>query len=89
MRPIKEVYPITNTGPWLRGVYMLLFSVIYKIVELGIFFIAAFQYGHNIFIGQPQAKLVSFGKKLSDYNYSIYLFLTFNSETRPYPFNKD
>ncbi len=68
---------------------MLVFVVIYNLVELGIFFSAIFQFGHNLLLGQSQQNLLELGKRMSDYNYHIYLFLTFNTEQRPYPFNED
>ncbi len=78
-----------NHHPWKRGFYMVLFAFIYKIVVVFIFLTAFFQFGHNVLLGMPQPKLVKFGKKLSDYNYKIYMFITFNSNDRPYPFEDD
>ena len=86
---MKDITPANKINPWIRGLYMLLYSIIYGLVEMGIFLIAAFQFGHNVLLGNPQSKLIELGKKLSDYNYHIYMYLTFNTEQHPYPFDDE
>ena len=81
---IKE--HLVNNNTWLRGLYMLLFALCYSIAEIIIFFIAVFQFLHNLVTGNTQARLLSLGKNLTEYVSQIFLFLTYNSEDKPFPF---
>jgi hypothetical protein len=39
--------------------------------------------------GSPNVPLIAFGKSLATYTYQIVLYLTFNSDVRPFPFDAD
>ena len=73
---------------WLRGLYMLLFAVFYSVAEIVILVVVLFQFMLALFTAQTNARLVLFGKSLSTYVYQVMLFLTFNSEDKPYPFGE-
>ena len=72
---------------WLRGLYMLLFFVIYNVVEALVVLVALFQLGHTLITGAPNPRLRDFGAHLSAYVYAIMRYLTYGTEDRPYPFN--
>jgi len=82
---IKENIMVTDT--WIRGIFMLLFGLCYSVAEVLLLAISVFQFLSALITGSTQPRLLSFGKSLSDYVYQIYLFLTFNSEERPFPFS--
>lgn len=82
---IKENLAMGET--WIRGLYMLLFGLCYSIAEIIIFFISVFQFLAVLFTGSTQPRLLELGRNMSDYVYQIYLFLTFNSEDKPFPFS--
>lgn len=73
---------------WVRGLYMLLFFIIYSLTEVVIGAVVVIQFLFALFTGQTNARLVLFGRSLSLYVYQIMLYLTFNSEDMPYPFNE-
>lgn len=72
---------------WLRGLYMLLFIVIYHVAEVVLGAVVFLQFLFTLFSGQSNLRLLRFGQNLSAYVYQILRFLTFNSEDMPFPFS--
>lgn len=77
---------LTAGETWIRGLYMLLFFIVYSIVEIIITAIAIFQFLFLLFTREPSDRLQEFGDDMSVYIYQIWQFLTINSEERPWPF---
>ena len=78
-----------NTGTiWKRGLYMLLFAFLIGVAKFITFLVVVLQFFLILVNGAPNNQLLAFGKSLSVYTYQIMLFLTFNSETQPYPFDE-
>lgn len=71
---------------WLRGLYMLLFALIYSVAEVITVPLVLFQFIHKALTGKTNQRLLSFGQSLSVFIYQIWRFLTFNSEILPFPF---
>jgi len=76
---------LRNRQTWLRALYMLLFMVIYGVVEFIITAVVLFQLFSVLFTGSTNERLLTLGQNLSTYVYQIVLFLTFNSDDHPYP----
>ena len=72
---------------WLRGLYMLLFFVLYHVVEVVLGAVVLLQFLFTLVTGETNARLLQFGQSLSRYVYQILHFLTFNREEMPFPFN--
>lgn len=72
---------------WLRGLLMVLFYVIYKIAEVGLVVIAVLQFIATLINGRPSESLQRFGASVSRLFYDIMLYLTFNTDERPFPFS--
>jgi len=77
---------IREPKTWLRGLYILLFLVLYSIAKVVIFAIILFQFLLTVFTGKTNERLVKLGQSLSTYSYQILTFLTFNTNYHPYPF---
>ena len=77
---------LRNRATWLRAFYMVLFTVFYGVVEIVIGVVVLFQLLSVLFTGDTNWRLLTLGQNLSTYVYQIMLFLTFNSDERPYPF---
>ena len=71
---------------WLRGLFMLFFIVTKYLVAWLIVLIALFQFVADLLTGKPNDKLLEFTKHLNAYLLQIVNFLTFNSESKPFPF---
>ena len=77
---------VTSQGIWIRGLYMLLFALIYSIAEIVFTAVAIFQFLTALVTGRPNERLLNFGQSLSTYIYQTIRFFTFNSDEKPYPF---
>ena len=78
---------ILDKNTWLRGLYMLLFILIAGVARFVIAVVVLFQFFSVLITGNTNAQLLTLGQNLSTYIYQITLFLTFNSELRPFPFS--
>ncbi len=73
---------------WMRGLYMLLFLFIYGIAELLVVAVVLFQFISMVVVRKTNERLLQFGSELSTFIYKIMLFLTYNSEHKPFPFDR-
>lgn len=71
---------------WLHGAFMLFFMIIKYLVSWLIILIALFQFITDLLANKPNDKLLEFTKHLNSYLLQIVNFLTFNSDTKPFPF---
>jgi len=78
---------LQEKSTWLRALYMILFALIFGIVEIILSAIVVFQFIMSLLTGGTNEKLVKLGQSLSTYLYQITLFLTFNNNEYPYPFS--
>lgn len=72
---------------WVRGLFMLLFAALYGVAELVLLVVAVFQFGHALFTGRPNDNVTGFGHSVGRYIFDITLFVTFNTDDRPFPFS--
>ena len=80
---------IKKTSTWIRLAYMVLFGAI--LIPLGRFvlaFIIVGQFLMVLFKGRDNANLRKLGNALGQWIYQGILFLTFNSEAKPFPFDE-
>jgi len=73
---------------WQRAFFMLFFIFVYGITKFLIAGVLLFQFLNVIVTGITNKQLLEFGKNLSTYVYQVSLYLTFNSEQRPFPFSE-
>ena len=76
---------LKNKSVWIRLLYMILFTILYSIAEVVIFAVAVYQFLSVLFTGNKDEKILNLGKSLSAYVYQVLQFLTFNTESKPYP----
>jgi hypothetical protein len=79
---------IKRGSVWLRLVYMILFAVIYNLAEVVLAAVIVLQFIFVLVTTERNLRLLSFGASLSRFLYQIFLYLTFNSEQRPFPFDE-
>ena len=70
---------------WLRGLFMLLFIFLMGVAKFVMLVVVVLQFLVVLFTAEANDNLLQFGKSLSVYQYQIMLFLTYNSEVRPFP----
>ena len=77
---------LKSRSTWVRFLYMLLFSVFFCIATSVLSIVVLFQFLTALFTGEPNAKVLGLGRALSQYVSQILIYLTYNSEERPFPF---
>jgi len=74
-----------NRNVWLRGLFMLIFIFFMGVAKFVILVVAGCQFLAILFTAEENNNLLKFGKSLSVYDYQIMLYLTYNSEFKPFP----
>lgn len=78
---------LTAGDTWMRGLYILIFAVIYSITDVLLTAVVVFQFLATLFTGETNARLRAFGLSIAAFIYQIVAFMTFNSDERPFPFS--
>ena len=71
---------------WMRILYMVLFVVVYSVVEVIVIAATVFQLGFVLISGDRNARLQDFNENLSRYVYDVLRFIMFVSDNKPFPF---
>lgn len=77
---------VSSAEFWLRLVYMLLFFMIISVATYLMIFVVIAQFFWYLFAGEKNSKILVFSKQLSFFMYEILLFLSQNSDDKPFPF---
>ncbi|MGS2724480.1 DUF4389 domain-containing protein [Porticoccus sp. GXU_MW_L64] len=79
---------LLNVNVWLRLVFMMLTLFCLWIARILLWFVALFQFLLVLIVGRDNDNLRNFGQGLSTWVHQCLLFVTFNSEEKPFPFNE-
>ena len=74
-------------GVWTRLLYMLIFILIANIVEVIVLVMMIVQFIMQLSTGNANQRLQMLGRQLGAYIQAIIGFLTYDTDTTPYPFN--
>jgi len=77
---------ISAKTTWTRGLYILLFAIVINIAEILIAAVVIFQFLSTLLTGNNNQQLLRFGRELSDFVKQLLMFVTYNSEEKPFPF---
>jgi hypothetical protein len=77
---------LTRGATWKRGLFMLLFLLIYGVAEILISAVVVLQFFFVLFSGEQNVRLREFGSSLSVFVYQVMSYWTYNSEEKPFPF---
>ena len=80
---------IKSKSIWLRLFFMLVVALLYSISRIVVTAVVLVQFFWVLLTGEANEKLRVFGQSLSTYTYQIVMYLTFNTEERPFPFDAD
>ncbi len=78
---------LKKISTWKRIFFMLVFSVIVGLVRVLLWAIIFLQVASALLTGEPNKNILSLGRTLSTYLYHIILFLTYNTDSLPFPFS--
>ncbi len=76
---------MTASETWLRGLFMLLFVFLLLVARVVTGAVVVIQFLFTVFTGQCNENLREFGASLAMYVYQTLLFVTYNSESKPFP----
>lgn len=86
-QPLKD--HMKSRATWLRLFFMLVVLILYGVSRVVVGAVVLLQFFWLLFTGETNARLQKFGQALATYTYQIILYLTFNTELRPFPFDAD
>ncbi len=77
---------LLSATTWIRFIFMLFFAVI-GYIALGItMLVVLFQFVIVLLTGKLNERILPLGQSLSTYVHQILLYLTYNSDEKPFPF---
>ncbi|MDH3274288.1 MAG: DUF4389 domain-containing protein [Gammaproteobacteria bacterium] len=79
---------LKSRATWLRLMFMLIFCVVTSLALLVGSFVVALGFLWVLFTGQVNPELRATGQSFATYIYQIARYLTFNSDTKPFPFGE-
>ena len=80
--------PLTNCNTWIRLAYMVLFGFLLMVARLVIAVVVVVQFLLVLVIGSDNKNLRNLGQGLGKWVYKTVMFLTFNAEEKPFPFDE-
>ena len=83
----KAKEPLKDSNTWKRILYMLLFSFAYSMAEFVLVGIVVIQVFFKLITGSINDNLKILGKQIASYIYAVMLYLSFNTEEKPFPFS--
>lgn len=78
---------IKSESFWLRSLFMVLFLVIYRFVDILVILVAISQWLYMLLTGDASASLSRFAGGLGAYVAQIIGYLSYNTEEKPFPFS--
>lgn len=79
---------LKKSESWIRGIYLLIFLFILQIMEIVIVVLTVFQFVASIFTGGRLPSLDAFSRGLANYTRNILLYITYQSDLKPFPFRE-
>ncbi|MDG0971291.1 MAG: DUF4389 domain-containing protein [Porticoccaceae bacterium] len=79
---------LSNTSTWIRLAYMVLFILLLMAARLVVTLVVVVQFVLVLVIGQDNENLRNLGQGLGKWVYQTVMFLTFNTESKPFPFDE-
>ena len=76
-----------NTDTWIRGLFIIVFAVIFYVLCIVIWLVVILQFFTKVLSGELNEQLSSFSENLTRFAFQILLYITFQSEQRPFPFS--
>lgn len=80
---------IRNRGTWLRLLFMFIMALLFSLAVAVGSFLVVLQFFWVLFTGETKREFSAVGRQLAEYAREIVLFMTFNTEERPFPFDRD
>ena len=76
---------VTSGSTWMRLLFMLIVAGLYAVSRIVLGTVVVVQFFFVLFTGENNEDLKKFGRSLAIYSMQVVDYLTFNTETRPFP----
>ena len=78
---------LTNVDTWIRLAYMVLFALLVMAARLLVSIVVVVLFALVLIFGKDNENLRNLGQGLGKWVYQAIMFLTFNSNDKPFPFD--
>lgn len=79
---------LSNSNTWIRLAYMMLFTLLLMAARLVVTLVVIVQFLLVLLAGDDNENLRNLGQGLGKWIYQTVMFLTFNTESKPFPFDE-
>ena len=79
---------LTNIDTWVRLAYMVLFALLLMAARAILSIVVLLQFISVLIFGKDNENLRNLGQGLGKWVYQAVMFLTFNSNNKPFPFDE-
>jgi hypothetical protein len=79
---------LTNVNTWIRLAYMVLFALLVMAARLLVSIVVILQFALVLVFGRDNENLRNLGQGIGKWVYQAIMFLTFNSNDKPFPFDE-
>ena len=80
---------LKSRSTWMRLVSMIVMVLLYGVSRIVVSAVIVLQFLQVLFTGRTNPQMLKLGESLAAYTYQILLYLTFNTDVRPFPFDSD
>jgi len=80
---------VRSKATWQRLLFMFILAIIFGLgVSVGCI-VVLLQFFWVLFTGETKTEFSTIGRQLGEYGNEIVLYMTFNTDERPFPFDRD
>ena len=80
---------LKSKSTWLRLLFMLITMILFGLANMIGFVVVVLQFFWVLFTGETKKEFSRVGHQLALYAHEIIDYLTYNTEERPFPFDRD
>jgi len=82
---MEETYPVKDR--LIKGLNVLLFLFAFGVCRFLLYIIVLVQFLFDLISGEPNNRLCQFSSEFKDYIAEVVAFVTYQSDTKPFPFS--
>lgn len=80
---------VRSRSTWIRLLYMIVMAIAWSIAVLVTSAVVVLNFLYVLLTGKTNSRLTEFGQSLASYLYQIVRFMTYNTDTRPFPIDSE
>ena len=77
---------VKEKSTWIRLFFMIVLAFLYGLSRIVVGAVVIIQFFYVLFTGEKKEQLLTFGHSLAVYSFEVIEYLTFNTESKPFPF---